>query len=397
MNEMNWILRLITLSLSFLLLFMTGCANQKNLSIPADNQSTSTLEYINWQSDAYTLIEVPQVKDIFYLNEASKQHFLTFYNEPQIQTIDGHKRLYNYLEHFFSGFTYKGDTYNADLASTKHAGNCLSLAILTKAYASLVGLKVEYRKVNSEPVYSRENDIMTISSHVQTHVYAPAKLDNRKSTFFFSKVIIDYFPSSRSHIGGVVENVDFESMYYHNLAAKALIEENFDYAYSLLAAAMQLSPNNIETLNTLAVLYKKSGNHALAESLYKYVLQHSTGSVSVLSNYVILLRDTGRNNEATSYENQYMHIKDDNPYRWYDVANLAYEQKKYTLALRLFQKTTDMAPYLPESFYGQAKTHFKLGNTTKAKSAMRKAAELAYTPKDERRYNSKLQVLNDSF
>ena len=92
-----------------------------------------------------------------------------------------------------------------------------------------------------------------------------------------------------------------------------------------------------------------------------------------------------------------MHIKDDNPYRWYDVANLAYEQKKYTLALRLFQKTTDMAPYLPESFYGQAKTHFKLGNATKAKSAMRKAAELAYTPKDERRYNSKLQVLNDSF
>jgi hypothetical protein len=75
MNEMNWIFQLITLSLSFLLLFMTGCANQKNLSIPADNQSISTLEYINWQSDAYTLIEVPQVKDIFYLNEASKQHF----------------------------------------------------------------------------------------------------------------------------------------------------------------------------------------------------------------------------------------------------------------------------------------------------------------------------------
>jgi hypothetical protein len=50
-------------------------ANQKNLLISADNQSTSTLEYINWQSDAYTLIEVTQVKDIFYLNEASKQHF----------------------------------------------------------------------------------------------------------------------------------------------------------------------------------------------------------------------------------------------------------------------------------------------------------------------------------
>lgn len=60
-----------------------------------------------------------------------------------------------YLGDFLSGFIYRGDTYNADLAAIKQAGNCLSLAILTKAYASLVGFKVEHRKVNSEPVYSR--------------------------------------------------------------------------------------------------------------------------------------------------------------------------------------------------------------------------------------------------
>jgi Tfp pilus assembly protein PilF len=55
-----------------------------------------------------------------------------------------------------------------------------------------------------------------------------------------------------------------------------------------------------------AVLYKKSGHHALAESRYKYVLQHTKGSVSVLSNYVILLKEIGRHDQATSYENQYM-------------------------------------------------------------------------------------------
>jgi hypothetical protein len=44
-------------------------ANQKNLSISADNQSTSTLEYINWQSDTYTLIEDPQVRIFFILTK----------------------------------------------------------------------------------------------------------------------------------------------------------------------------------------------------------------------------------------------------------------------------------------------------------------------------------------
>ena len=91
-----------------------------------------------------------------------------------------------------------------------------------------------------------------------------------------------------------------------------------------------------------------------------------------------------------------MEIEDDNPYRWFDIANDAYGQKKYSQALRYFQKTADMAPYLHESYFGLAKTYYRLGYAGKAKLAMRKAAELAYTAKDEMLYNSKLQMLNNS-
>jgi hypothetical protein len=71
------------------------------------------------------------------------------------------------------------------LAAIKDAGNCLLLAILTKAYTSLVGIKVEYRKVNSAPVYSRESDIMAMSSHVQAHVCALLNLiiGSQRSSF----------------------------------------------------------------------------------------------------------------------------------------------------------------------------------------------------------------------
>jgi hypothetical protein len=55
-----------------------------------------------------------------------------------------------------------------------------------------------------------------------------------------------------------------------------------------------------------------------------------------------------------------------------------------------------MAPYLSERFYGQAKTYFQLGYMSKAKLAMCKAAELAYTLKDKKLYKSKLQMLNDN-
>jgi Tfp pilus assembly protein PilF len=389
MSAMKWTAQFIIL---FLLLLMFGCANHKGLPSSAEIKPAPLAPQLNWQSDAYTLIDVPRVHDIFYLNDHSKQQFLSFYNAPKNQQVRGHERLAQYLESFLSGFTYKGDTYTADLASTEHAGNCLSLAILTKAYASLVGLNVEYRKVNSAPIYFRENGIMTISSHVQTHVHAPPQSSD-KINLFFSKVIIDYFPSSRGVIGGVVSDDDFVSMYYQNLAAKALTANDLDMAYSLLAAAMQLSPNNIETLNTLAVLHKKFGKSEISESIYNHVLEHTKGSVSILSNYVILLEESNRYDEAALFEDRYMEIEDDNPYHWYDLANQAYAKENYWKALYLFTKSAEMAPYLHESFFGQAKSYFQLGNKNKASVAMQKASELAYTKSDEKLYSAKLHTL----
>ena len=51
-----------------------------------------------------------------------------------------------------------------------------------------MGLKVKYRKVNAES-------------------------DNRKPKRYFSTIIIDHFPFSKSRIGGVVKDVDFVAIY----------------------------------------------------------------------------------------------------------------------------------------------------------------------------------------
>lgn len=374
--------------LIFVILILTSCTSHPDFS------SNNIRPVLNWKSDTFTLVDVPLMEEVFYLRDDKKQQFLSYYYAPENQGVEGHKRLSNYISVFLNGFSYKGDTYNADLASTKHAGNCLSLAILTKAYASLVDLKIEYRRVNSAPIYARDDGLITISSHVQTHVHAPKNKDPKKGSFYFAKTIIDYFPSARGMVGDAVSFADFVSMYYQNLAAIELANKEYDKAYSLLAAAIELSPDNVETLNTLAVLYKQSGNTTKAESIYQYVLNHTQGSVSALSNYVILLKQHERDDDAVLYTSRYSNIEDDNPYRWYDLANQAYANKNYQGALKLFQKSSEMAPYLHESFYGQAKTYFQLGHTEKAKYAMKKAVELAYTPKEEKLYSSKLQMLS---
>ncbi|MEP2653114.1 MAG: tetratricopeptide repeat protein [Paraglaciecola sp.] len=370
-----------------LVALITGCAGPVKLSTVKESPE------LNWESDTFSSVNVPSVESIFYLSNDKKQKFLDYFHAPENQDVQGHKRLSNFIALFLSGFSYKGNTYNADLASTVHAGNCLSLAILTKAYALLAELKIEYRRVNSAPVYVKEDGLITISSHVQTHVHAPKKQNIEKGHFYFSKIVIDYFPSGRGMLGDAVSFDDFISMYYQNLAAIELANKNYDKAYSLLTVAIERSPNNVETLNTLAVLYKKSGNVAKADSIYQYILNHTQGSVSALSNYVLLLKQQGRDNEARVYASRYSEIEDDNPYRWYNLANQAYSLQNYQQALDLFAKTSKMAPYLHESFFGQARAYFQLGDISKAKLAMEKAVELAYTPNEEKLYSAKLHTL----
>jgi tetratricopeptide (TPR) repeat protein len=379
-------------------ILLSGCVAIDKTNLSASTAQNKTLSNLQWRSDSFELLDVPSITDIFKLSEDRQNHFLDYYHLEANKSVEGHIRLYHYLDNFLDGFDYQGKTNSANLAATEQSGNCLSLAVLTKAYASLVNLDIEFRKVNSAPIYQRNVGVMTISSHIQTHLYAPKKPTKDKHTInvLRSKIIIDYFPSTDRYIGGVVKDVDFSAMYYQNLAAEAIVDGEFDLAYSLLAAAMELSPTNSETLNTLAVLHKITGNTSLAEAIYLSGVEGSSSSVSMLSNYILLLNESNRIDEVTLMKEKFSQIRDDNPYLWYDLANQAYAKKNYLQALRYYEMSIQTAPYLHESFFGVAKAYFQLGNKQKAKIAMKKAAELAYKPSDEKLYLAKLNSLTQN-
>ena len=111
------------------LLVLTGCADTVDLSLQTPPTLVEQTPVVQWRSNSFQLVEVPQVQDIFYLNKERQKHFLDFYHASDNLSVDRHKRLFNYLERVLDGLSYKGDTYNADLASALQSGNCLSLAL----------------------------------------------------------------------------------------------------------------------------------------------------------------------------------------------------------------------------------------------------------------------------
>jgi Tfp pilus assembly protein PilF len=337
---------------------------------------------------------VPQPQQIFTLLPHQQKAFLDYFNSPDTQHIEPHKRLYRYLESKISGFDYRGDTLKAEQVFDTNSGNCMSLAILTTALAALADIELEYQQVDSAPVYRLENDLLMVSRHVRTFLYDPG-FNPEKGMVYFGKpgIVVDYFPQRGDRYGRKISQADFIAMYYQNLAGDAMAEGNLDMAYALIQKGLRQAPLNAQSLNTLAVIYRRAGEQQLAGQTYRYAIAHGTESLDLLDNYRQLLISQNRMQEAESVAQKLGDVDEYNPYKWLKLAEQAFAQQKYSRALGFYRKARDIAPYMEQPYFGLARSHHHLGNRVPAIRALEKAAQASY--RDEKRdlYYAKLNSL----
>lgn len=382
-----------TIALCLICLTCTACKNTQQESVPIAESKKAVLDY---DTHYFELRQAPEADDIFKLSSSQTKQFLNYYYDPKNAEEAGHYRLANFMEELIAGFDFRGNTYTASEAMENFSGNCLSLAILTTALANLVDIDVSYQLVNSAPVYTRYHNVMTLSSHVRTELHSPDFVKEEGFFYIFTpKLIIDYFPQRGNVVGKTVSKEDFISMYYQNMAGDALVKEQLNLTYSFIVKALQQSPHNSSTLNTLAVLFKYAGNFEQAEHIYKEALDLDADSLNLISNYIILLEEQERLAEAEVLNESIDKIDDENPYRWYDIANKHFENGDFHRALKYYQRALDVAPYLHEGYFYLAKTYHQLGRTQQSEIAIKKALEMSYLPKDRHLYQAKMLILKD--
>ncbi len=84
-------------------------------------------------------------------------------------------------------------TRNAAQAFDARAGNCLSLVIMTAAFAKHFGMPVRYQSVLIDPTWSREGDLYFASSHVNLSL--AKRLTDARVGFDASHLLtIDFLP-----------------------------------------------------------------------------------------------------------------------------------------------------------------------------------------------------------
>ncbi|MBL4942333.1 MAG: hypothetical protein JKY81_11810 [Colwellia sp.] len=383
-------LKKLTCYFSFVVILITisACANK---GLPENNVRQNISIPINEQlfSDDGKTFSIQN--DVFTLTLAQQQEIISAVQKKQAQGYQLHKALEAVLSTKLANFTYYGDTYNAETTMELNKGNCMSLAVLTTAYAKVLGLKFSYREVNTIPVFEKKNNLILSSSHVQTVLY-DADFIADKNTYYFQKpgVIIDYFPNKNNKIGKSFDELDFLSMYYRNLAGDALVENDLAQAFILAKKSHDYDKENIETINLLAVIHRRAGDEQGAENIYQAGLQINQSSLALISNYIMLLRKQQRFEAAEDYQEKLAQLDDPNPYRWLEQAYTAQMNDKTNAAILYYEKALKRAPYLNQAYIGLYHIFRDKGQVKKAKFMLKKALEWTYEIDQRKQYEHKL-------
>lgn len=335
--------------------------------------------------------QVASLNDLHQLSPEQEQDFMAYFNDPNNQLFDQHRRLANYLAS--NDFSYEYSTYTASEALTLNRGNCMTLAMVTTALANLTDIQIEYQLIDTSPVYrlNLEGSVANRGVHIRSLVYKPQEDD----AYTPSGIQVDFFPSESGSLVGNVSNNEYIAIYYRNIAAQAISDEDYSRAYWFTLESMKYDPVNSDALNMMAVTYKRVGDLTKAEEIYLYGITNADDKLTLLKNYHILLTSQGRSEEARDVNRRLLSMDDTSPIHWFNVALNSYDSNDFNGAIRFYNRALEIAPYLHEAHLGIALSYYQLGNLRRAEYAFAEALSNVSDISTKDLYQSKLNALRN--
>jgi tetratricopeptide (TPR) repeat protein len=285
-------------------------------------------------------------------------------------------------------------TRNAAQAFDARAGNCLSLVIMTAAFAKHLGMPVRYQSVLIEPTWSREGDFYFASNHVNLSL-AKRPTDARIGFDASHLLTIDFLPPEdlRGHRTREISESTIVAMFMNNRAAEALARGQLDDAYAWARAALGQAPEYLRSANTLAVIYLRRGWPQHAQRALEHVLSLEPRNAQALSNLNHALLAQGRTQDAARIAAQLAHVEPNPPFHFYQLGRAALDAGDLQRASDWFAREIERDAYQHEFHFWRAVALFGLGRHDAAARHMALAKEYSPTRVLSERYAAKLERL----
>ena len=286
-------------------------------------------------------------------------------------------------------------TRNAAEAFDAKAGNCLSLVIMTAAFAKAMNIEVQYNSALFGDQWSRDSNVYFLNGHV--NVTLGRRFQDPKVLYDqLEMMTVDFLPGSdiRGLRSITVGEDTILAMFMNNRAAEALVRGKLDDAYWFAREGIRQNPEYWAVYNTLGVVYLRHGNPELAEPVFRRVLQSDPSNTRALANLALTLGKLGRDTEAAAVDQRLVRLESEAPFHNFNAGLAAMEAGDFKTARGLFRREVRRTPEYHEFHFWLGLSELRLGNIEEARSEFSLALEASTTPRDHDLYASKLARLS---
>ena len=288
-------------------------------------------------------------------------------------------------------------TRTAAQAFAAHAGNCLSLAIVTGAMAKALGLDVRYQAVETSEHWEREGDLLELVGHVNVTV-GPQPAPAQMWTPDRDRWTVDFMADRdlRRLEAEPISEARVAAMFMNNRAAESLAHQRVDDAYWWVHRGIEADPTFASLYNTLGVTYWRKGMLHQAETAFRYALSKSSHSAEAWNNLARVLRRDGQVALADQIEQQHPQTTAATLVAAVDGGIKANADGDYARALGLFRRALRTSADNHQLHYLMAVTYLNLGDREGALQELRQAADDSVTARQRSIYTSKAELLKST-
>lgn len=283
-------------------------------------------------------------------------------------------------------------TRTAAEAFEARAGNCLSLVLMTAAFARHLHLPVAYQQVLVDDEFSRAGDLYFVSGHVNVMLGRHGAMPKADAAQWLT---IDFLPQTelRGQRTVALDERTLVAMFLNNRAAEALAQGRLDTAYWYARTALQRDPHFAAAANTLGVIYQRAGHLEAAEPALRFVIDRQPRSASAWANLTRLLHARGRTVEAEAAAARLAALEPHPPFHFFELGRAALREGAPARARDLFQRELRLQPQQHEVHFWLAQAYAALGDAPAAARHLGQAAEHSPTRQARAIYAGKLERL----
>lgn len=375
----RWVFGLAALCAAVLI---GGCAGAPPTAVPPD-----LLDDAAFQAPA-----VPVSADtVFALNDGMRRFIAA--------EINRHARVQGVQRALVAALTRPGQlrieydatmTRNAAEAFDARSGNCLSLVLMTAAFAKALDLHVDYHSASQEETWSRRGNLLVVSGHVNVSLgRRPVQVGIQQLE---RPVTIDFLPPDE--VRGLrslpIDESTVVAMYFNNRAAESLLAERLDEAYAFARAAVRTEPRFLAAYNTLGLVYRRHGQEALAVRTFAHVLARDAQHRLAMANLADALDALDRREEAGRWRQQLARLEPFAPFHFLEMGRAAAARGDWAEARRHFERELARNEYSAEIHHWLALACWHLGDAAGARQHLALAVENSTTGSDRALYSAKL-------